>query len=51
MGFGYGTQTDTAEAVALIRHADDLGRIEEGAVRIEAHGARYPERFQKMIDR
>jgi aryl-alcohol dehydrogenase-like predicted oxidoreductase len=31
--------------------ADDLRRIEEGAAAIEAHGARYSESSQKMIDR
>ncbi|MEP0547573.1 MAG: aldo/keto reductase [Rhodothermales bacterium] len=31
--------------------AEDLRRIEEGAARIEAHGARYSESSQKMIDR
>jgi aryl-alcohol dehydrogenase-like predicted oxidoreductase len=42
---------ENVAAVDLELSAEDLRRIEEGAARIEAHGARYSESSQKMIDR
>jgi aryl-alcohol dehydrogenase-like predicted oxidoreductase len=38
-------------AVAMQLSAEDLGEIDRAASQIEVHGARYPERLQKMVGR
>ena len=42
---------ENVAAAGLTLTDDDLRRIEEGAAEIEAHGARYSEGSQRMIDR